>query len=104
MQARASGLALRGCAARLLLTLAALSCTEARSPAKRFGAGGVGGVNSERPPYWLIVPFILIVVGFLVVMIYLIVADEKQDQRRRADEKKVSSLKFGRMDPRYHKD
>lgn len=83
----------------VLLLLVLAGAAEARPPIKRFG-----GPELHRPPYWLIVPFILVVIGFLVVMIWLIVADERQDQRRKEDEKKASSLKFGRMDPRYHKD
>ncbi|KAG8462799.1 hypothetical protein KFE25_004775 [Diacronema lutheri] len=82
-----------------LLLVGTLVPVMGRPPIKRFG-----GPNTERPPYWLIIPFILVVVGFLIVMIWLIVADERQDQKRKDDEKKASSLKFGRMDPRYHKD
>jgi hypothetical protein len=86
-------------ASALVLFSSLAAQVQARPPAKRFG-----GVNTERPPYWLIIPFICIVIGFLIVMIWLIVADERQDARRKADEKKANSLKFGRMDPRYHKD
>lgn len=80
------------------LLLGALAEGVAARPPKRFGG------KMHGPPYWLIIPFILVVIGFLVVMIWLIVADERKDQKRRDDNKKASSLKFGRMDPRYHKD
>lgn len=76
------------------------TATPTPKPGRRFKRAR----QPSQPPYWLIIPFILVVVGFVVVMIWLIVSDEKQDAMRRADDAKAKSLKFGRMDPRYHKD
>ena len=53
---------------------------------------------------WLVIPFVLIVIFVIALMIWLIISDEKADAKKREDEKRARSLKFGRMDPRYHRD
>jgi hypothetical protein len=95
------------CPLSVLLLAALVDAADARGggvrPPKRFNHAAFQP-NTNRPPYWLIIPFVLLVVGFLVAMIWLIVAEERTDKKKRDDDKKASSLKFGRMDPRYSKD
>mmetsp|Transcript_19313 Transcript_19313/g.64747 ORF Transcript_19313/g.64747 Transcript_19313/m.64747 type:complete len:128 (+) Transcript_19313:2-385(+) len=55
-------------------------------------------------PVWVIALFAIFIVSIIAFLVYLIISDEREDARRRADEEKARSLKFGRMDPRYHRE
>lgn len=100
---------------RGLLALAYLGGASAVYPNPLgFGGGGrnflrqgeynVHGLNNGPPPdvpFYMIIPFVLIIVGIITFMIWLIVSDERADMKKRENEKRARSLKYGKADPRY---
>jgi len=67
------------------------------------GLGGSGVRSDPRPdvPFYYVVPFVVIVVGLIAFMIWLIVSDERADAKKRDNDKRARSLKYGKADPRY---
>jgi hypothetical protein len=71
------------------------------APFGNRGAGGAGGELNALPIYY-VVPFVLLIVATIAMLIWFIVSDEKKEARQQALDKRASSLKFGRADPRYY--
>ncbi|KAJ1624962.1 hypothetical protein T492DRAFT_844373 [Pavlovales sp. CCMP2436] len=71
-----------------------------RGPGQR-GPGHSGGELDSIPIYYVL-PFVALIIATISLMIYFIITDEKKEAKQRALDKRASSLKFGRADPRYY--